>query len=247
MKFQILIIFVAIVFCLAYVEELTPQTFHKVGSDSSYFVKFFAPWCGHCKRLAPTFKKLSEEYADNPNIKFGRVNCDEYRTFCSENGIRGYPTLRMYVQGETDFQKFSGKRDFETLDAFVQKHIPEVEDDEEEEFNMETFEIVRGKVVELTDQSFNSIAYGDTTTVVLFYADWCPHSQKLAPTYHQLAEVVADQNIIIAQVSCVAYFDVCKAQGIRGYPTVKRFSGDDVDQFSGARTIDNLRAFALKW
>ncbi len=43
------------------VAELTDESFNRVLADSdAVFVKFFAPWCGHCKHLAPIWTQLAE-------------------------------------------------------------------------------------------------------------------------------------------------------------------------------------------
>jgi thiol-disulfide isomerase/thioredoxin len=54
----------------------------------------YAPWCGHCKRLAPTWDELAGEVSD---AHIAKVDCTQHGSVCQEQGIRGYPTIKLYV------------------------------------------------------------------------------------------------------------------------------------------------------
>lgn len=98
--------------------QLTSTDFASTVDGEGQFIKFYAPWCGHCKRLAPTWDKLSEKFP----TKVSKVDCTVERQLCQEQGIRGYPTLMFFKKGTSEGEKYQGSRDLEALEKFVGGH-----------------------------------------------------------------------------------------------------------------------------
>ncbi|KAI8063790.1 thioredoxin-like protein [Gongronella butleri] len=86
-----------------------------ITDGTAYFIKFYAPWCPHCKRLAPTWEELARQLKGKVNI--AEVNCDVHRDVCKTQGIRGFPTLIMYSNGKT--RVHAGSRDLGSLLDFA--------------------------------------------------------------------------------------------------------------------------------
>ena len=65
-------------------------------SDKGWFVKFYAPWCGHCKSLAPTWSEFKRLHYDDLNV--AKVDCtsSEGSPLCSMMEVRGYPSLLFF-------------------------------------------------------------------------------------------------------------------------------------------------------
>ena len=84
-----------------------------------YFIKFFAPWCGHCKRLAPTWDQLAEQKTAD-DVVVAKVDCTKEKDVCSKAGVKGYPTLKVFHAGEEKV-KYSGARTLEALGDFIEE------------------------------------------------------------------------------------------------------------------------------
>eukprot|EP00755_Sulcionema_specki_P014158 Sspe_Gene.55930::Locus_30768_Transcript_1_2_Confidence_0.667_Length_515::g.55930::m.55930 len=103
--------------------DLHPQNFEsEVHGDKNAFVLFFAPWCGHCKRLAPAWEQLMAHYASSPHVLVGRVDCTKHRDLCAMNEIMGYPTMLAY-KPKADAEEYDGGRSFEELQQFVEANL----------------------------------------------------------------------------------------------------------------------------
>jgi len=107
------------------VHELTALNFEKaMQPGSSWLVLFYAPWCGHCKKLAPAYEKLAEHYhrATPQFVHIGRVDATQHSNLATQFDIKGYPTLILLRGGER-IADYSGARTFEGLAEFVDEQL----------------------------------------------------------------------------------------------------------------------------
>ncbi|XP_054442763.1 protein disulfide-isomerase A2 [Pteronotus mesoamericanus] len=116
------------------VKTLVGKNFEQVAFDETknVFIKFYAPWCTHCKEMAPTWEALAEKYRDHEDIIIAELDAtaNELEAF----PVHGFPTLKYFPAG--DGQKvidYRGARDLETLSKFLDNggKLPEEEPTEE--------------------------------------------------------------------------------------------------------------------
>ena len=63
-------------------------------SDRDVLVKFYAPWCGHCKKLAPIYEDLAKKYKDNKKLLI--AECDATENEIESVSITGFPTIKFW-------------------------------------------------------------------------------------------------------------------------------------------------------
>jgi protein disulfide-isomerase-like protein len=102
------------------VQVITQSNWNEVLNDPAnglWLLKFYAPWCGHCKKLAPTLDKMAPYLAGK--LAIGKIDCTVEKGLCSEQQVRGYPTLKVYRDG--DIFDYPGQRDADSMIDFAEK------------------------------------------------------------------------------------------------------------------------------
>jgi len=216
---------------------LTPDNFDThVGGDQPALVEFYAPWCGHCKKLAPEYDILGGVFARLP-VKIAKVDCDEHKSLGSRFGVSGFPTLKFFAAGSTTGEDYNGGRTAADMVDFINKKTG---------LNGK-FKEAPTAVVVLTPDNFDAVVKDENKDVLVeFYAPWCGHCKKLAPDYDKVAASFdGETGVAVTKIDCDAHKAQCSEFGVSGYPTLKWFPKDNKagEEYTAGRTPQDFVTF----
>ncbi|KAK4699422.1 protein disulfide-isomerase A1, partial [Phenoliferia sp. Uapishka_3] len=98
--------------------DLTKATFDDAVAGPLTLVEFFAPWCGHCKALAPHYEEAATILKDE-DAKLAKVDCTVETDLCAAHGVSGYPTLKVFRRGEAG--EYGGSRKTDGIVSYMRK------------------------------------------------------------------------------------------------------------------------------
>ncbi|ETV94013.1 protein disulfide-isomerase domain, variant 1 [Aphanomyces invadans] len=104
------------------VHVLTSKNFKQLVLDSSdyWLVEFYAPWCGHCKKLEPEWKDAAKKL--KAKAKLGAVDCTVHQDLGQKYGIQGYPTIKEFGKNKKKPKDYNGGRQARDIVGYVQSN-----------------------------------------------------------------------------------------------------------------------------
>jgi len=108
------------------VVTLTASNFQELvlDSDEAWLVEFFAPWCGHCKSLAPAWEQAAKRLKGKVNL--GAVDATVETGLAQDYGVRGYPTIKSFASGKktkSSSKDYEGGRTAEAIEQYALSNL----------------------------------------------------------------------------------------------------------------------------
>ncbi|CAG2162542.1 unnamed protein product, partial [Oppiella nova] len=224
--------------------ELTDENIDDFLSKGRHFVKFFAPWCGHCQRLAPTWHQLAQSFEFDTSVKISKVDCTVNAMSCKNFEIKGYPTLLWIEDGKVT-DKYSGSRSHEDLKHFITEKKSE-DNREKVTLNLSLDNEDFGPLM-MTEENFGKIIKKGVT-FVKYWVPWCSHCKQLRPIWHHLStKFFGVKDVTIASVDCSQHESLCNKEHIDGYPTLLLYKDNEkFGEYEGNRYLDDIYDFVTK-
>merc|ERR1712156_568834 len=103
------------------INEDNVRKFVQVAFDKTknVLVEFYAPWCGHCKKLAPVLDKFAESLIAEKKDDYVVAKIDATINELPHSRVRSFPTIRLYKAGENEMAEYNGERTLEGLKKFL--------------------------------------------------------------------------------------------------------------------------------
>jgi len=212
------------------VTVLNRDTFaHFVQPKDLVMVEFYAPWCGHCKKLEPEYKKAAEVLAKD-NIILAKVDATKEGELAKEHMIQGFPTLTIFKKG-VKFEDYSGERKADAIISYMQKLADP------------NWAPPPSAVVQLTADNFTKFVKNEKLSLVMWYAPWCKHCKQVMPEYEGAAAELKEWGIPLIKVDGTREKELADQYGIGGWPMFKMFRKGRVYEYNGPREKQNIIDF----
>lgn len=213
-----------------------------IGKSQGVLVKYYAPWCGHCKNLAPIYEKVADAFAQQKDtVLIAKVDADKNKQLGQQAGIKGFPTLKWYPAGSTEPEDFNSGRDLESIAKLVT----------EKSGKKSTIKPPPPPAAtQLTSRNFDEIVMKEGKDVLVeFYAPWCGHCKNLNPIYQQVAQDFSgDDDCVVAQMDAdqASNKPIAQRYGVSSYPTLMFFPKGDKSNpqpYNGGRGEEDFIKF----
>ncbi|KAK1418165.1 hypothetical protein QVD17_27304 [Tagetes erecta] len=211
-------------------------------------VEFFAPWCGHCQALTPTWEKVATVLKGVASV--AAIDADADKSIAQEYGIQGFPTIKVFVPGKPPVD-YQGAREAKPIAEFAFKQVKALLKDR---LSGKTTTTGRSSEksepsasVELNSHNFDELVVKSKDLwIVEFYAPWCGHCKKLAPEWKKAAKNLQGK-VKLGHVNCDDEKSLMSRYKVQGFPTILVFGADKDSPISyeGARTASAIESFAL--
>ncbi|PGH11222.1 protein disulfide-isomerase domain [Polytolypa hystricis UAMH7299] len=186
-----------------------------INQNDLVLAEFYAPWCGHCKALAPEYEVAATELKEK-NIPLVKVDCTEEADLCQEFGVQGYPTLKVF-RGLDSVKPYTGPRKSGAISSFmVKQSLPAVSD--------------------VTADNLEEVKTLDKVVVVGYFAS---DDKESSESFTSIAESLRDDYLFAATNDA----ELAKAEGSKQPGVVLYKEFDDKKDVYDGKFDEELTAF----
>ena len=211
------------------------------------FIKFYAPWCGHCQEMAYDWEKLGESNRDKPlpgvDLTIGEVDCVDNALLCLKQGVDSYPTIKLY-SSDGSVEDYLYARVLLRMQRYLVDKLIGGQTYLFSPVNCHFFDFADINLlpsnsigtVTLNDYTFQKFIETNKNVVVKFFTTWCPHCVNFKETFDEVVIkflMEESEDVKFAEVDCMDMdsLEVCSDENVEGFPAVylykvKKTSGD---------------------